>query len=508
MEGISHEAASIAGHLRLGRLVVLWDDNRISIDGPTDLTVSDDQIARFAAHGWRTDAVDGHDPEAVARAIEAARNADRPSLIACRTTIGYGAPNKAGTAATHGSPLGDKEIAGAREKLGWPHAPFVVPEEIRAAWLEAGSRGASLRAAWEKRLAASGDRRAMFEQAIAGELPAEFDAKLAAYKRQVAEKGASVATRVASGEALAVINDLVPETVGGSADHTRSVNTPPATHKPHTKAAAAAILSAKDYGGRYIHYGVREHGMAAAMNGLALHRGVIPFGGTFLVFTDYCRPAIRLSALMGQRVVYVMTHDSIGLGEDGPTHQPVEHLAALRAMPNLLVLRPCDAIETAEAWEIALTQESRPSILALTRQNLPTVRTDAGENRSAKGGYVLSPAKGVRRVTLLASGSEVSIALAAQQQLAAEGIGAAVVSLVSWELFGEQPACYRDEVLGKGTVRIGIEAAGGFGWERWLGADGDFVGMKAFGASAPADRLYKHFGITAEAVVAAAKARH
>jgi transketolase len=492
MEGISHEAASIAGHLRLGRLVVLWDDNRISIDGPTDLTVSDDQIARFAAHGWRTDAVDGHDPEAVARAIEAARNADRPSLIACRTTIGYGAPNKAGTAATHGSPLGDKEIAGAREKLGWPHAPFVVPEEIRAAWLEAGSRGASLRAAWEKRLAASGDRRAMFEQAIAGELPAEFDAKLAAYKRQVAEKGASVATRVASGEALAVINDLVPETVGGSADLTGSVNTRTASHKPLTK---------DFYGGRYVHWGVREHGMAAAMNGMALHGGVIPYGGTFLVFTDYCRPAIRLSALMGQRVVYVMTHDSIGLGEDGPTHQPVEHLAALRAMPNLNVFRPADAVETVECWQAALKNRTTPSVLALTRQNLPTLRTThADENLAARGAYELLPAEGEARATILATGSEVSVAAQARKMLAEKGVAVRVVSMPCWELFAVQPEGYRHSVLGD-APRVAVEAAADFGWHRWLGEDGAFIGMMGFGASAPYAELYKHFGITAEAVV-------
>ena len=496
MEGISQEAISLAGHLRLKNLIVLFDDNRISIDGPTDLTVSDDQLARFAASGWATMACDGHDPKAISDALNDAKRQDRPTIVACRTVIGYGAPTLAGTAKTHGAALGDKEIAGAREKLGWSAAPFELPAEVAKAWRAIGHRGAVEADAWAERLAGS-DKRAEFERRLSGALPTGWQAAIQGLKDSILKDKPSQATRVASQKALDVLVPAIPDLVGGSADLTGSNN---------TKAAAAAILSAKNYGGRYVHYGVREHAMAAAMNGLALHKGVIPFGGTFLVFTDYCRPAIRLSALMEQRVVYVMTHDSIGLGEDGPTHQPVEHLAALRAMPNLLVLRPCDALETAEAWEIALTQTHRPSVLALTRQNLATVRSDASRNLSAKGGYVLSPAKGEAQVTLIASGSEVGIALAAQQQLAAQGIGAAVVSLISWELFGEQPENYRNEVLGTG-VRIGIEAAIGFGWERWLGSNGAFIGMKSFGASAPAEQLYKHFGITAEAAVAAAKAR-
>jgi len=497
MEGISHEAISLAGHLKLSRLIVLFDDNRISIDGPTDLTVSDDQLARFAASGWATLACDGHDPKAISEALAEAKRQDRPTLVACRTTIGFGAPTLAGTAKTHGSPLGEKEIAGAREKLGWPHGAFEIPEAVLGAWRAAGRRGAADADAWAKRLAAS-PQQAEFERRIAGRLPADWQDSLKPLKAAILKDKPSQATRVSSQKVLEVLVPAVPELLGGSADLTGSNN---------TKAAAAAVLSAKNYGGRYVHYGVREHGMAAAMNGLALHRGVIPFGGTFLVFTDYCRPAIRLSALMEQRVVYVMTHDSIGLGEDGPTHQPVEHLAALRAIPNLLVLRPCDAIETAEAWEIALQQEKRPTVIALTRQNLPTVRGEASENLSAFGGYILAPASGPRAVTLIASGSEIAIALAAKQQLEAGGIPATVVSLVSWELFAQQPQHYRDEVLGPGALRIGIEAAGGFGWERWLAPDGAFVGMNSFGASAPADQLYKHFGITAEAVVAAVKAR-
>ena len=493
MEGIIHEAASLAGHLRLSRLIVLWDDNRISIDGPTDLTVSDDQIARFAAHGWRTDSCDGHDPAAVARALEAARGADRPSLIACRTVIGYGAPSKAGTAATHGSPLGEKEVAGAREKLGWPHAPFVVPEPVRAAWTEAGRRGAAANAAWRKRLAAAAEREA-FERATSGDLPAGFDARLVAYKKDVSAKAASVATRVASGDALVAINEIVPETLGGSADLTGSVNTRTPAHKPLTR---------DDYGARYVHWGVREHGMAAAMNGLALHGGVIPYGGTFLVFSDYCRPAIRLSALMRQRVIYVLTHDSIGLGEDGPTHQPVEHLAALRAIPDLNVFRPADAVETVECWQAALSSRSTPSVLALTRQNLPTLRTQhVEENRSARGAYELLPAEGAARATLLATGSEVSVAVQARKLLGDKGVAARVVSMPCWALFEAQPEAYRRAVLGE-APRIAVEAAVSFGWDRWLGPHGAFVGMTGFGASAPAGELFKHFGITAEAVVEA-----
>jgi len=499
MEGISHEAASLAGHLKLGRLIVLFDDNGISIDGAVSLSCSDDQLKRFEAYGWHTQQVDGHDPEAVATAIAAAKAAgDRPSLIACRTVIGFGAPNKQGTAATHGSPLGDAEIAAARKALGWPYPAFEIPEPIRAAWQAIGRRGAAEAEAWERRLAeAPAETRAEFERRTAGSLPAGLEAAIADFKRKVLADQPKVATRQASGDVLETLAGLMPELVGGSADLTGSNN---------TKAKAQQPITAADFGGHYLYYGVREHGMAAAMNGMALHGGVIPYGGTFLVFTDYCRPSIRLSALMGQRVVYVMTHDSIGLGEDGPTHQPVEHLASLRAIPNLNVFRPADAIETAECWQLALQAEARPSVLALTRQGVPTVRQEAGEdNWSALGAYILSPAAGDRQATLFASGSEVHLALAAQTQLQQEGISAAVVSIPCWELFLEQPPHYRDEVMGPGTLPVAIEAAGAFGWTRWLGPDGIFIGVQGFGASAPAKQLYEHFGITVDAIVKAVR---
>jgi transketolase len=497
MEGISHEAISLAGHLKLNRLVVLFDDNKISIDGPTSLAVSDDQLARFRASGWSVDAVDGHDPEAVEAALQRAQTADRPSLIACRTVIGYGAPKKAGTAATHGAPLGAEEVAGAREKLAWHHAPFVVPDAILAAWRAIGQRGKPAFDAWQKRHAAHPDG-AEFDRRIAGDLLAAADLAINAVKKSASAEAPKLATRQSSQKVLEALAPVLPELIGGSADLTGSNN---------TKAKDMAPVTAQNYGGRYIYYGVREHGMAAAMNGLALHGGIVPYGGTFLVFTDYCRPAIRLSALMGQRVIYVMTHDSIGLGEDGPTHQPIEHLAALRAMPNVLVLRPADTVEAAECWQVALANRSGPSVIALTRQALPTLRTQHTDaNLSARGGYVLMPAEGDRKVTLIATGSEVSIAVEARSKLQADGIGTAVVSLPSWELFDRQPPAHRDDVLA-GGVRIGIEAAGSFGWERYLGTDGCFIGMTGFGASAPAGDLYKHFGITADAVVAAARQR-
>ncbi|MGH6934226.1 MAG: transketolase [Dongiaceae bacterium] len=498
MEGISHEAVSLAGHLRLGKLIVLFDDNHISIDGPTSLAVSDDQLTRFRASNWAVDAVDGHDPEAVAAALARARQSDRPSLIACRTVIGYGAPKKAGTAATHGAPLGAEEVAGARAKLGWLNPPFVVPDEILTAWRDIGRRGAAAYLNWEKRHAGSADR-LEFGRRLASELPAGFGDAINSVKQSAAKDTAKLATRQSSHKVLNALAPIMPELIGGSADLTGSNN---------TKAKDMAPITAENFGGRYLYYGVREHGMAAAMNGLALHGGIVPFGGTFLVFTDYCRPSIRLSALMGLRVVYVMTHDSIGLGEDGPTHQPVEHLASLRAMPNLLVMRPADTVETAECWALALAQPDRPSILALSRQALPLLRTEpTTENLCARGGYVLLPADGQRRVTLMATGSELSIAVEARAKLQAAGIGAAVVSMASWELFDEQPESYRDEVLAPGSVRIAIEAGVSQGWERYLGADGVFIGMTGFGASAPAGDLYRHFGITADAVVAAAKSR-
>ncbi|MFC7333309.1 transketolase [Rhodocista pekingensis] len=503
MEGVSHEAGSLAGHLDLSRLIVLWDDNRICIDGPTEMSFTDDTLARFRAYGWDVQTIDGHDAHQIATAIEYARTTDAPSLIACRTVIGYGAPTKAGTSASHGSPLGAAEVEGVRKALNWPHAPFEVPEPVRRAWRTAGRRWADAADAWEERLAMTGhELREAFRQAMDGSLPAEADAIIDRIKREASETQPSVATRQASGTVLDALVPAVPELLGGSADLTGSNN---------TKAKNVPIVRKGSYGGRYLHYGVREHGMAAAMNGLALHGGVIPFGGTFLTFSDYCRPSIRLSALMKQRVVYVMTHDSIGLGEDGPTHQPVEHMAALRCIPNLLVFRPADAVETAEVWQIALHQKARPSVLALTRQNLPTLRTvHQSENLSARGAYVLREATGERQVTLLATGSEVAIAVAARDLLEADGIGTAVVSMPSWELFEEQPADYRAGVLGSG-VRVAVEAMVRFGWDRWTGAadgtPGAFVGMPGFGESGPYQELYRHFGITPEGVAAAARAR-
>ena len=494
MGGISHEAAALAGHLRLGRLVVFFDDNGISIDGPVSLSDSVDQGLRFQSYGWHVQTIDGHDPEAVARATEQALADERPSLIACRTTIGFGAPSKAGKASSHGAPLGEEEIAGAREALGWSHPPFEVPDPVLAAWRGAGARGAAEAAAWDQRLAALDPALAQaFEAAMKGELAEGWQAALAAFKKSVAAEAPKVATRVSSQKVLEVLVEKLPQLVGGSADLTGSNG---------TRTGAHTVVSAEDFSGNYLHYGIREHGMAAVMNGMALHGGLIPYGGSFLVFTDYCRPSIRLSALMEQRVVYVMTHDSIGLGEDGPTHQPVEHLAALRAIPKLRVFRPCDSIETAEAWELALSAPDTPSVLALSRQGLPTLRTETyAENYTAWGAYILSPAAEQRQVTLIASGSEVEVALEARKLLAEENIYAAVVSMPCWELFMEQPAHYRDEVLGPGLLRVAIEAAGWFGWHRWVGLDGTVVGLEGFGASGPAPELYQHFRITPKAVV-------
>ncbi|MCE2509631.1 MAG: transketolase [Alphaproteobacteria bacterium] len=500
MEGISHEAISLAGHLRLHKLIVLFDDNQISIDGPTSLAVSDDQLQRFEAAGWETTRIDGHDPDAVFEALTQARQSDRPSLIACRTTIGYGAPKKAGTAATHGAPLGAEEVAGTRAALGWTEPPFVVPDAILKAWRALGAQGGAIRQAWEaKRDGLAPKTRDEFERRQGARLPKGWDAGLQRLKDAYLAETPSLATRKASEQALGALAPVLPELVGGSADLTGSNNTKTADQKP---------LSRDDYGGTYLYYGVREHAMAAAMNGLALHGGVLPYGGTFLTFTDYCRPAIRLSALMELGVIYVMTHDSIGLGEDGPTHQPIEHLASLRAIPNLCVLRPADAVETAECWELAIRSRNRPSILALTRQGLPTLRKEkAKENLSAKGAYLLVPSKGEAKVTLFATGSEVSIAVAAHALLVKDGIGARVVSMPCWELFEEQDDDYRQEVLGSTPVRVGIEAAISMGWERYLGPDGLFIGMSGFGASAPAKALFQHFGITPEAVADAVRQR-
>ena len=501
MEGISQEAISLAGHLHLDRLIVLYDSNEISIDGPTSLSCSDDARARFASAGWHTQCIDGHDPEELAGAIDQARAAPRPAMIECRTVIGYGAPTKAGTAASHGAPLGSDEIAGTRAALGWPHAPFAVPDAILAAWRTAGQRGREVRLAWEGRRAAlDEDQRAAFDDAEAGDLPTALADSLAALKKTLAEERPTIATRVANKRVIGAIADSLPSLIGGSADLTGSNG---------TKSDELAPIAPGDYGGRYLYYGVREHAMGAVMNGMALHGGVIPFGGTFLTFTDYCRPAIRLSALMELRVIYVMTHDSIGLGEDGPTHQPIEHLAGLRALPNLLLFRPADAIETAECWELALANAERPSVLALTRQGVPCLRSDVDDNVCARGGYVLREAStGTPRVVLLATGSECAIADEARQMLEADGVPTRLVSLPCWALFDEQEPAYRETVLGgAGTVRVAVEAASPLGWERYVGTDGAVVGMKGFGASAPAKDLYAHFGITADTVVAAAKAR-
>src|SRR5262245_18428372 len=488
MEGISHEAISLAGHLRLNKLIVLFDDNHISIDGPTELAVSDDQLKRFEASGWVAGRVDGHDPAAIAAAIAQARRSDRPTLIACRTVIGYGAPTKAGKASTHGSPLGAEEISGARDKLGWSHAPFEVPANVLAAWRACGARGSAALSAWTKRWQCRDAKtREAIEHPARAAAPA-IAAAIVPSKKAAAPATAKTATRVWSEAALDHLIPALPALIGGSADLTGSNN---------TRIKGQSVVAAGSFAGSYIHYGVREHAMAAAMNGIALHGGLIPYGGTFLVFTDYCKPAIRLSALMRQRVIYVMTHDSIGLGEDGPTHQPVEQLAALRAMPNLNVFRPADPVEVAECWELALAAEATPSILALTRQAVPALRREAGaENLSAKGGYLLASAPGgARDVTILATGSEVGVAVAARALLAAEGIEAAVVSMPCWELFAAQSVAYRARVLGT-QPRVAVEAAVEQGWERWLGEGGSFVGMAGFGASAPAARLYEHFAIT------------
>jgi len=501
MEGISHEAISMAGNLGLSKLIVLWDDNSICIDGPTDMTVADDQMKRFEASNWDVDSVDGHDPEAVAAAIERAKSSSKPSLIACKTVIGHGAPNKQGTAATHGAPLGDDEIAAAREKMGWPHAPFELPEGVVAAWRSVGERGSGAHAAWTANVAAmDGALKSEFERALSGKLPNGWREALNGHKKRCAEEQPGWATRKASGEALAVLTEVVPDLIGGSADLTGSVN---------TKTPSTAPITADDFSGRYMHYGVREHGMAAVMNGIALHGGFIPYGGTFLVFADYMKGAMRLSSLIDQRVVYVLTHDSIGLGEDGPTHQAVETVAMLRALPNFKVFRPCDAVETAECWALALESEDGPSGMVLTRQGVPAQRTDhTDDNLSARGAYVLAEADGgERKVTLMATGSEVSIAMAARDSLQGEGVPTAVVSMPCWELFDEQDEGYRKQVLGSGTVRVAVEAAVRMGWDKYVRNHGGFVGMDGFGASAPAGQLFEHFGITADNVVAEVKAR-
>ena len=499
MEGISQEAIALAGHLKLNKLIVLFDDNGISIDGPLSLSDSVDQVKRFEAAGWAATRVDGHDPEAIAVAIAAAQASERPSLIACRTTIGFGAPSKAGTEKSHGSPLGADEIKGARERLGWPEPPFVIPADVLALWRSAGKAGKTAHHTWRDRFKAlASSRRTEFERRLEGELPKdELAAAVRAAKEKLAASPKEIATRAASESALEGLTAAVPEMIGGSADLTGSNNTRP---------KGMAVLSAADYSGRFIHYGVREHGMASAMNGMSLHGGIIPYSGTFLVFSDYCRPAIRLAALAGMRVIHVMTHDSIGLGEDGPTHQPVEHLAALRAIPNLYVFRPCDAVETVECWELALQNAHGPSVLALTRQNLPQLRLgyDNG-NRCAAGAYEIAPAeKKEPEVSLFATGSEVAIAVEARKLLHERGVAARVVSVPCFELFRALPAAERQKVLGTAKVKVAVEAAIRQGWDEIIGSDGVFVGMTSFGASAPAKELYKHFGITPQKVAEAA----
>ncbi len=500
MEGISHEAISLAGSLNLSKLIVLFDDNEICIDGPTAMSVNDDQVARFKASGWSAERVDGHDPEAISAAIDRAKASDKPSMIACKTTIGKGAPSKEGTSATHGAPLGDEEIAKARDVMGWPYGPFEVPADVLEIWRDAGARGAGERDSWTARIdAMSSDQRALFDRALSGDLADGWMEALNAHKKKCSEEKPAWATRKASGEALTVLTEAIPELIGGSADLTGSVN---------TKTPSTLPISATDFTGRYMHYGVREHGMGAVMNGLALHGGAIPYGGTFLVFADYMKGAMRLSALMEQRVIYVLTHDSIGLGEDGPTHQAVETLATLRATPNFKVYRPCDPIEAAECWAAALQDTNSPSGMVLSRQGMPTQRvTHTDENLSAKGGYVLAEADGERKATLFATGSEVSIAMAARDTLQEEGVPTAVVSMPCWELFDAQDEDYQRSVRGPGTVRVAVEAAVRMGWDKYIRNHGGFVGMDGFGASAPAGQLFEHFGITAENVVKEVKSR-
>ncbi|MDA0333335.1 MAG: transketolase [Proteobacteria bacterium] len=497
MEGISHEAASMAGHMQLSRLIVLFDDNGISIDGSTDLTVSDNITGRFESYGWQVLACDGHDMDAVSAAITAAKADNRPSLIRCKTVIGFGSPAKQGTSGVHGAPLGDAEIEAARAALDWPHAAFEIPADILAQWRAVGAKGDSTRTVWQTQHDTH-PKAALFDAAMRGDVPDQLAPAILDWKTTLATDPQSLATRVASQKTLDAILPACPTLFGGSADLTGSNN---------TKVGGHSIFDRNNYGGTYIHYGVREHGMAAAMNGIALHGGAIPYGGTFMVFTDYCRPSIRLSALMGQRAIYLMTHDSIGLGEDGPTHQPVEHLAALRVIPNLLVFRPGDAVETAEAWQCAIEAANTPSILALSRQGMAQFRHgDMSENKTALGGYIVAGDAADRRVTFIASGSEVGIALAARDSLVKDGIAATVVSMPCMELFRSQDTAYQNGILGS-APRIVIEAAMQQSWDWMLGPTDGFIGMNGFGASAPINDLYAHFGITKDAVVAAARQR-
>jgi transketolase len=499
MEGISHEAIALAGHLRLNKLIVLYDENRVSIDGPLLLTDSVDQVARFKAAGWAATRIDGHDPAVIASALAAARASELPSLIACRTIIAFGAPTKAGTEGSHGAPLGAEEVAGTRVDLNWPYPPFEIPDEILQAWRSAGERAQSTRIAWERRLnALPAEKRAEFERRMRSEIsPERLQGAVFKMKERLAAEPKTIATRAASGLALETLVPTFPDLMGGSADLTGSVN---------TKLKGMPVFTGAFPNGRYIHYGIREHAMAGAMNGMVLHGGIIPYSGTFLVFSDYCRPSIRLAALMHLRVIHVMTHDSIGLGEDGPTHHPVEQLAALRAIPRLQVFRPCDAVETIECWQLALQAADRPSILSLTRQAVPQLRTSLDEeNRCANGAYEIVPADdGNAEVSLFATGSEVAIAVEARRLLADRGISARVVSVPCFELLFEAPAEIRHSIIGDAPVKVGVEAAIRQGWDTLIGTDGAFIGMTGFGISAPSKDLYKHFGITAEKVAEAA----
>jgi transketolase len=501
MEGVSHEALALAGHLKLSKLIFLYDDNGITIDGPISLTDNVDQVARFKAHGWNAVQIDGHDQKAIAAAIKQAQSSDRPSMIACKTTIGFGAPHKAGTSKAHGEPLGAEELAATKKALDWNYGPFEVPDDVLQAWRNVGKQGASAHAEWRSRFDARPDalRSEFIRRVVDRKRPPALDDVIRKLKDKLVAEPQTVATRKASEMVLDVLVPALPELLLGSADLTPSNN---------TRTKGLKEVKPGDFSGRYIHYGIREMGMAAAMNGISTHGGYAPAGGTFLTFTDYARPSMRIAALSHVPVVYVMTHDSIGLGEDGPTHQPVEHLAALRAMPNMRVFRPADPVETAECWQLALENTTGPTVLALSRQNLTPVRTKANaDNLCSRGGYELFAAKGEAKVSLFASGSEVEIAVAAQKQLEAAGIATRVVSVPSLELLLAQPADRRSAIIGNAPVKLAIEAAVRFGWDAVIGPDGIFVGMSTFGASAPAKDLYKHFGITAEAVVEAASKR-
>lgn len=492
MEGISEEAVSLAGHWKLNKLIVFWDNNNITIDGHVSDANSTDQIKRFEAVGWNTISIDGQNSQEIEKAIKKAQKSKKPTLIACKTTIGFGAPHKCGTPKCHGSPLGAEEIAAMRQTLGWSAAPFEVPAPILNYWREAGKRSVAEYQDWEKRAKSKGKE---FMNAVEGKLPKGWDKELNVLKETAIKEQTKVATRKASQMCLEAIVPHIPELVGGSADLAAS---------NLTLTKASKTITAQDYSGNNLMYGIREHAMGAIMNGLALHGGIIPFGGTFFVFSDYMRPSMRLAALMGIRVIYVLTHDSIGVGEDGPTHQPIEHLASYRCMPNMLTFRPCDVVETAEAWQLALEAEHRPSILALTRQGLPLLRKSAQENLTAKGGYIMAGDAQKRQATIIATGSEVSMAMEARAKLAEEGIDVTVVSMPCCELFDVQPEPYRQEVLGN-APRVAVEAAAKYGWERYVGEDGDIIGMDGFGASGPAGELYKYFGITVEEVVEAVK---